>query len=71
MTAGELFRLVIILAAFYPLIKQKTLEMARIEPRRNSRGILLGLPIFRYIDINDSEEVILASRQIARALSKH
>jgi ClpP class serine protease len=110
MTAGDLFWFVIIFAAFYPLIKQKALELGRkrllgqLEQQRGSRAILLvhrqetmallGFPIFRYIDINDSEEVIraihltdptvpidlilhtpgglvLASLQIARALSKH
>jgi len=109
MSAGDLFWLALLSAAFYPLIKQKVLELARkrllsqLEQKRGSRAILLvhrqetmallGLPIFRYIDINDSEEVIraihltdpkvpidfilhtpgglvLASLQIARALSK-
>lgn len=63
-------------AAFYPLIKQKALELSRkrlleqLEQQRNSRVImlvhrqeamvLLGFPIFRFIDINDSEEVLRA-----------
>ncbi len=110
MTVGDLFWFALLFAAFYPLMKQKALELARkrvmsqLEQKRNSRVILLvhrqetmallGFPIFRYIDINDSEEVIraihltdpslpvdlilhtpgglvLASLQIARALSKH
>jgi ClpP class serine protease len=110
MTFGDLFWVVLIVAAFYPLIKQKGMELARkrllsqLEQKRGSRAILLvhrqetmailGFPIFRYIDINDSEAVIraihltdpkvpidfilhtpgglvLASLQIARALSKH
>jgi ClpP class serine protease len=100
----------LLLVAFFPLLKQKALELARkrllaqLEQKRSSRAILLvhrqetmallGFPIFRFIDINDSEEVIraihltdpkvpvdlvlhtpgglvLASLQIARALSKH
>jgi ClpP class serine protease len=58
------------------VIKQRLLEatrqrlMARIERERKSRVILLvhrqetmsflGFPVFRYIDVNDSEEVIRA-----------
>jgi ClpP class serine protease len=76
MTAGDLFWFALLGAAFYPLIKQKALELARrrmlsqLEQKRGSRAILLvhrqetmaffGLPIFRYIDVNDSEEVIRA-----------
>jgi ClpP class serine protease len=76
MTASDLFWLALLSVAFYPLIKQKALEFARkrllaqIEQQRQSRAILLvhrqetmallGFPIFRFIDINDSEEVIRA-----------
>lgn len=72
----EIFWLFIILIALQPLIKQKVMEFARkrvllkMEQKRSSRMILLvhrqetmallGFPIFRYIDINDSEEVIRA-----------
>lgn len=65
-----------IFAALQPVIRQKVLEatrrrlIARIEEKRGSRVILLvhrqenmnilGIPIFRYIDINDSEEVLRA-----------
>ncbi len=61
---------------FQPIIKQKLLEASRkrlitlIERERKSRVVLLvhrqetmsllGFPLFRYIDINDSEEVIRA-----------
>jgi ClpP class serine protease len=76
MTGSDLFWLILLVAAFYPFIKQKTLEfgrkrlLAQMEQKRKSRAImlvhrqetmaLLGFPIFRYIDINDSEEVIRA-----------
>ncbi len=110
MSTSDLFWLFLIFAAFYPLFKLKFMEFSRkrlldqIQQKRGSRAILLvhrqesmiflGFPIFRFIDINDSEEVIraihltdpnmpldfilhtpgglvLASLQIARALSKH
>jgi ClpP class serine protease len=76
MTTGDLFWLALLFSAFYPLLKQKALELARkrllsqLEQSRGSRAILLvhrqetmallGFPIFRYIDINDSEEVLRA-----------
>ncbi len=72
----DFFWLFFMLAAIQPILKQKLLEAARqrllqrIEHQRNSRVILLihrqetmslvGFPIFRYIDINDSEEVLRA-----------
>lgn len=72
----DLFWLFIMLSALQPVIKQRLLEasrkrlIARIEMERHSRVILLvhrqetmsllGFPIFRYIDINDSEEVLRA-----------
>lgn len=65
-----------LLAAVQPMLRQKLLEtsrqriLARIERERNSRVILLvhrqetmnllGFPLFRYIEIDDSEEVIRA-----------
>lgn len=64
--------------AFMPLVQQKALEMARLrwirrlENRRRSRVItlihrqesrtFLGIPIARYIDIDDSEQVLRAIR---------
>lgn len=64
------------LSALQPVLKQRMLENARqrliakIEKLRGSRVILLvhrqetmsflGFPLFRYIDIHDSEEVIRA-----------
>src|SRR6201987_3717483 len=64
------------LAALQPVITQRLLEATRkrlialIERNRRSRFVLLvhrqetmsllGFPVFRYIDVNDSEEVIRA-----------
>lgn len=75
---GELFWIIFIAIAMQPFLRQKFLEIARqkaieaIEKKRGSRVILLvhrqetmsllGFPIMRYIDINDSEEVIRAIR---------
>ncbi|WP_456325836.1 SDH family Clp fold serine proteinase [Desulfonauticus submarinus] len=72
----DLFWLFFILSALQPILKQKMLEAARqrliakIEKQRKSRVILLihrqetmsllGFPVFRYIDIQDSEEVLRA-----------
>ena len=72
----DIFWILILLIALQPLIKQKVMEFARkrllmkMEQQRSSRMILLvhrqetmvllGFPIFRYIDIHDSEEVIRA-----------
>lgn len=110
MDIASLFWFFFILSALQPLIKQRMLYAARArlisrtEKKRGSRVILLvhrqetmsllGFPLMRYIDINDSEEVIraihltdpqlpidlvlhtpgglvLASLQIARALTRH
>ncbi len=73
---GDLFWLILMAMAMQPFLKQKLLEIARqkaieqLEKKRGSRVILLvhrqetmsffGLPLVRYIDINDSEEVIRA-----------
>lgn len=75
---SDLFWLFFILMALQPIIKQKMLEAARqrliskIEREFGSRLILmvhrqetmalLGFPVVRYIDIQDSEEVIRAIR---------
>src|SRR5882762_1080203 len=72
----DIFWLFLMLSALQPVIKQRLLEasrrrlIARIERERQSRVILLvhrqetmsllGFPVFRYIDINDSEEVLRA-----------
>src|SRR6059058_1369107 len=72
----DIIWLFFMLSALQPIIKQKLLEASRkrmiglIERERKSRLVLLvhrqetmsllGFPIFRYIDINDSEEVLRA-----------
>ncbi len=72
----ELFWLFFMFSALQPVIEQRLLEvkrqrlMAKIERERKSRMVLLvhrqetmsllGFPVFRYIDVNDSEEVIRA-----------
>src|SRR6266850_4331784 len=72
----DIFWLFFMLSALQPVIKQRLLEasrkrlIARIESERHSRVILLvhrqetmsllGFPLVRYIDVNDSEEVIRA-----------
>ena len=76
MTVLDLFWIFLMLSALQPVLKQRMLEnarqrlIARIERARGSRVILLvhrqetmsflGFPLFRYIDIHDSEEVIRA-----------
>ncbi len=68
----------LIISSLTPLLQQRVLEarrmrlLRRIEKKRNSRVIalihrqetvrLLGVPIARYIDIEDSEEVLRAIR---------
>jgi len=70
------FGIFIMLAALQPVLKQRLLESARqkliaaLEKKRGSRLIvlvhrqetmsLLGFPVFRYINIEDSEEIIRA-----------
>ncbi len=72
----DLFWLFFMVTSVWPAIRQKMLEAERlrlihdIEKKRNSRVIvmihrqetmaLLGFPIFRYINIEDSEEVLRA-----------
>jgi ClpP class serine protease len=76
MTVSDLFWLFFLLMMLQPLLRQKALELARvrqlkrIEAARGARAItlihrqvsmaFLGFPIMRFIDINDSEEVIRA-----------
>ncbi len=76
MTPMDLFWIFFMLTALQPVLKQKMLEAARqrtiakIEKERGSRVILLvhrqetmnllGFPVMRFIDINDSEQVIRA-----------
>ena len=76
MDPGQIIWLFFMFSALQPVIKQKLLEASRkrlialIERERKSRVVLLvhrqetmsllGFPLFRYIDINDSEDVIRA-----------
>jgi ClpP class serine protease len=72
----DIIWLFFMLSALQPIMKQKLLEASRkrlitlIERERKSRVVLLvhrqetmsllGFPLFRYIDINDSEDVVRA-----------
>src|SRR6266446_4285565 len=76
MTPTDIIWLFFMFSALQPVLKQRFLEgarralIAKIERQRNSRVILLvhreetmsilGFPVFRYIDVNDSEEVLRA-----------
>jgi len=76
MSWTDIFWIFIMISALQPLIRQRLLESARqrlitrIERDRRSRVItlvhrqetmsLLGFPIFRFIDIDDAEQVIRA-----------
>ncbi len=76
MTIMDLFWLFFMLSALQPVLRQRMLEAARqrqiakIESERKSRVILLvhrqetmgflGFPLFRFIDIQDSEEILRA-----------
>jgi len=76
MDGSQLIWLFFMLSALQPVLKQRMLEasrkrlLGRIEIERQSRVVLLvhrqetmsllGFPLFRYIDVNDSEEIIRA-----------
>src|SRR5439155_25198173 len=76
MTAGDVIWFFFVFSALQPVLKQRFLEatrqrlIGRIERERHSRVILLvhrqgmmsflGFPVYRYIDVNDSEEVLRA-----------
>jgi ClpP class serine protease len=78
MSVLDLFWLFFMLSALQPLLRQRMMEamrtrkIAQFERARNSRVILLvhrqetmkllGFPVMRYIDVNDSEEVLRAIR---------
>jgi ClpP class serine protease len=84
MDASSFFWLFFIIAALQPVLRQCYLEAARqrqitrLEAERKSRVILLvhrqetmsllGFPFFRYIDVNDSEEVIRAIHMTDREM---
>src|ERR1700716_4221542 len=76
MSMGDIVWLFFIFSAVQPMLRQQMLEamrirkIAQLERERHSRVILLvhrqetmrflGFPLVRYIDINDSEEVLRA-----------
>jgi ClpP class serine protease len=76
MGAIDILWLFLMISALQPILRQKMLEASRFrvlhrfEHRRRSRAIalvhrqetmsLLGFPLMRYIDVNDSEEVLRA-----------
>src|SRR5882762_11356295 len=78
MTPGDVLWIFFLFSSLQPVLKQRLLEasrqrlIARIERQRKSRVILLvhrqevmsilGFPALRYIDVNDSEEVLRALR---------
>lgn len=76
MTSGDILWVFLLFSALQPVLKQRLLDasrqrlIAKIERQRHSRVILLvhrqetmsiiGFPVYRYIDVNDSEEVLRA-----------
>src|SRR5246127_2181825 len=76
MTVLDIFWIFFMLSALQPVIRQRLLDgmrmrkIAQLERDRHSRVILLvhrqetmsilGFPVYRYIDVNDSEEVLRA-----------
>lgn len=76
MSIGDIFWLFFIFSALQPVLRQRMLEamrmrkIAQLERQRNSRVVVLvhrqetmrflGFPVMRYIDVNDSEEVLRA-----------
>jgi len=82
MAVSDVIWLVFLVLMLQPMIQKKALEFARlrllrrIEVKRKSRVItlihrqvsmaLFGIPVMRFIDINDSEEVIRAIHLTAK-----
>jgi ClpP class serine protease len=76
MSINDIFWIFIMITALQPVVRQqlmnamRTRKIARLEAKRGSRVILLvhrqetmrllGFPLMRYIDINDSEDVLRA-----------
>ncbi|NPA31644.1 MAG: hypothetical protein GXO37_06580 [Chloroflexi bacterium] len=76
MTFMDLFWLIFLISSLQPILRQRMLETARfrlmrqLERKRKSRVILMihrqetisffGIPLARYIDIHDSEEILRA-----------
>jgi ClpP class serine protease len=81
MSVGDIFWLFFMFTALQPVLRQRMQEIsrmrriARLESQRDSRVVLLvhrqetmrllGFPVMRYIDINDSEEVLRAIQMTA------
>ncbi|MGQ9901752.1 MAG: SDH family Clp fold serine proteinase [Fimbriimonadales bacterium] len=79
---SQLFWIIFILMVLMPMIRQRMLESARLstirqlEKQRKSRVIVLihrqealslfGIPVFRFISVEDSEEVLRAIRMTPR-----
>lgn len=79
MSLFDLLALVLLIGALQPLVQRRLLESARarlrvqLEVERGTRVIILahrqetlsmlGVPVMRYIDIQDAEEIIHAIRQ--------
>lgn len=75
---GNLFWILILMVIFMPLLQQKMMQGRRmaviraLERKRNTRVItlihrqetmkFLGFPVMRFIDINDSEDILRAIR---------
>jgi ClpP class serine protease len=84
MTPGDILWLFFMFSALQPVLRQRYLEasrqrlIAKIEKQRKSRVILLvhrqetmsilGFPAYRYIDVNDSEEVLRAIHMTDQAV---
>ncbi|HEX9810985.1 MAG TPA: hypothetical protein VGA88_02715 [Burkholderiales bacterium] len=78
MSASDLLWIFFIIIMLQPLLRQRMLEWARarqlrrLELKRGTRAItlihrqvsmaFLGIPVMRFIDVNDSEEIIRAIR---------
>jgi len=76
MSTWDIVWIFFMFSALHPILRQKLLEttrrrlIGRLERQRGSRVILLvhrqesmsllGFPVFRYLDIHDSEEVLRA-----------
>src|ERR1700722_1472072 len=85
MSVGDIFWLFFMFSALQPVLRQRMMDamrarkIARLESRRNSRVILLvhrqetmrflGFPVARFIDINDSEEVLRAIQMTDNSIS--
>ena len=81
MSLLDLFWIFFMLSALQPVLRQRMLDamrtrkLSQMERQRNSRVILLvhrqetmrllGFPVVRYIDVNDSEEVLRAIQMTA------